>query len=177
MNTTTCPACGRTRGLVWALSFRGAVRRGALAASAPRLARGPANSHANPLIRARAASPRHGIAGLCAISRVSARNSGFARELRARPDAVVSTTHIAVPTTPRCRRLSPRSSAMWAPHHPEPRPHRQQTGGIAPLEPRHAGDTPTQCSYWCKTPKRALCQASRSAVARLPYPVDSGDLA
>ena len=131
MNTTTCPACGRTRGLVWALSFRGAVRRGALAASAPRLARGPANSHANPLIRAWAASPRHGIAGLRAISRVSARNSGFARELRARPDAVVSTTLTAVPTTPRYRRLSPRWSVMWAPHHPEPQPHRQQMGGIA----------------------------------------------
>ena len=142
----TCPACGRTRGLVWALSFRGAVRRGALAASAPRLARGPANSHANPLIRAWAASPRHGIGGLRAISRVSARNSGFARELRARPDAVVSTTLTAVPTTPRYRRLSPRWSVMWAPHHPEPQPHRQQMGGIAPLEPRHAGDTPTQCS-------------------------------
>ena len=28
----------------------------------------------------------------------------------------------------------------------------RQTGGIASLEPRHAGDTPAGCFYWCKTP-------------------------
>ena len=53
---------------------------------------------------------------------------------------------------PRCRRFSPRWSAMQAPHRPEPRPHRHQTGGIAPLEARHAGDTPWRDFSCCKTP-------------------------
>ena len=39
-----------------------------------------------------------------------------------------------------------------APHRPEPRPYRQQTGGIAPLEARHAGDTPWRGFSCCKTP-------------------------
>jgi len=53
------------------------------------------------------------------------------------------------PSTPRCRRLSPRWSAMWAPHRPEPRPdrpgprpHRHQTGGIALWE-AHGRARPT----------------------------------
>ena len=53
-------------------------------------------------------------------------------------ETVLPTTQTTSPTTPHCRRLSPRWSALWAPHHPEPRPHRQQTGGIAPIEARHA---------------------------------------
>ena len=119
-------------------------------------ARGPANSHADPLVRAWAALPRHGIAGLRAIVRVSARNSGFSCELHARPGAVVPVSQTTSATTPHCWRLSPRWSALWAPHRPKPRPHRpepqprrpepqprrQQTGGIAPIEARHAGDTP-----------------------------------
>ena len=110
---------------------------------------GPAIAHVGPLIRAWAALPRHGIAGLRAIVRVSARNSGFACEQHARPGAVVSVSQTTSPTTPHCWRLSPRWSALWAPRRPEPRPdrpkprpHRQQTGGIAPIEARHAGDTP-----------------------------------
>ena len=111
-------------------------------------------------------------------------------ERRARQGAVVPRTQATSPTTARCRRLSPRWSALWAPHHPEPRPHcpepwphcpgprphrtqteelhlegrtvelaprrgRQQTGGIAPIEARHAGDTPKGGSSWCKTPSTA----------------------
>ena len=108
------------------------------------------NAHVGPLIRTWAAPPRHGIAGLRAIVRVSARNSGVACEQRTRPGAVVPVSQTTSPTTSHRWRLSPRWSALWAPHRPEPqprrpepRPHRHQTGGIAALEPRHAGDTPT----------------------------------
>ena len=41
------------------------------------------------------------------------------------------------------RLFSPNGCAVWRPHRLKPRPHRRQTGGIAALEPRHAGDTPT----------------------------------
>ena len=46
------------------------------------------------------------------------------------------------PTTACFQRFSPRRSAIWALHHPEPRPHRHQSGGItpfkAPTRRRHA---------------------------------------
>ena len=117
------------------------------------------------------------------------------------PGAVVPRSQTSSPATPHCWRLSPRWSALWAPHcpeprhhrpelrphrpeprlhrpelrlhRPEPRPHRpeprprsqqrgelrcerctvelgprrgrQQTGGIAAIEVRHAGDTPAGC--------------------------------
>ena len=76
------------------------------------------------------------------ITGVTAHIQRFACELHARPGAVVSTSQTTSPATPHCWRLSPRWSALWAPRCPEPRPHRQQTGGIAPIEARHAGDTP-----------------------------------
>ena len=42
---------------------------------------------------------------------------------------VLPKTQTTSPTTPHCWRFSPRWSALWAPHRPEPRPYRQQTGG------------------------------------------------
>ena len=105
---------------------------------------------------------------------VSARTSRFACEQHTMSETVLPTTQTTSPTTPHCRRLSPRWSALRAPHHPEPRPHhpeprphhpeprphrpeprphrpeprphRHQTGGIAPIEARHAADTPKQGS-------------------------------
>ena len=60
-------------------------------------------------------------------------------------ETVLPKTQTTSPTTPHYRRFSPRWSALWAPHHPEPRPrhlepqpYRRQTGGIAALEARHA---------------------------------------
>ena len=58
-------------------------------------------------------------------------------------DTTAPKTQTTSPATTRFHRFSPRWSALWAPHHLEPRPHRHQTGEMAPLEPRHAGDTPT----------------------------------
>ena len=108
------------------------------------------------------------------IKGVNVHVRGFACELHARPGAVVPRSQTTSPTTPDCQRFSPSWSALWAPHCPEPRPHqpkprprsqttgelrcerctvelgprrgRQQTGGIAALEPRHADDTPKQGS-------------------------------
>ena len=112
----------------------------------------------------------------CAYREVDVRIKGLprifsgSRVLHARPGAVVPRSQTTSPTTPDCQRFSPRWSALWAPHCPEPQPHqpeprprshqtgelrcerytvelgprrgRHQTGGIAPIEPRHAGDTP-----------------------------------
>ena len=113
----------------WALLVAGRARR-------PRhhLHPGPLRHLPHPYMRR---------AGLRAILRVSARNSGFACERHTRPGIVVTTTQTTSPTTPQCQRFSSRWDALWVSRHPELRPHRQQTGGIAALEPRHAGDTPT----------------------------------
>ena len=69
---------------------------------------------------------------------VNAHCQRFACEGYTRSGAVVLTTQAISHTTPRCRRLLPRWSALWAPHtreprphHPEPRPHRHQAGGVA----------------------------------------------
>jgi len=116
----------------WALLVAGRARR-------PRhhLHPGPLRHLPHPYMRR---------AGLRAILRVSARNSGFACERHTRPGIVVTTTQTTSPTTPQCQRFSSSWSALWAPHRPEPCSHLHQTGGIAALEPRHAGDTPTGCS-------------------------------
>lgn len=84
-----------------------------------RRARGPAHSHVGPLIRAWATPPTHHIAGLRAISRVSARNREFACELHARPGAVVSTTQTVSAATPIvnvCRRGDPRCRSHTTPN-------------------------------------------------------------
>ena len=137
----------------WALLVAGRARR-------PRhhLHPGPLRHLPHPYMRR---------AGLRAILPVSARTSRFACEQHTMSETVLPTTQTTSPTTPHCRRLSPRWSALRAPHHPEPRPHhpeprphrpeprphrpeprphRHQTGGIAPIEARHADDTPKQGS-------------------------------
>ena len=57
------------------------------------------------------------------------------------PNTVVPKTRTTSPTTARFQRFSPRQSALWAPHHPGPRSHHHQTGGIAlheaPTRRRH----------------------------------------
>ena len=60
------------------------------------------------------------------------------------PNTVVPKTRTT--TTARFQRFSPRQSALWAPHHPRPRSHHHQTGGMASLEAQHADDTPTASS-------------------------------
>ena len=61
-------------------------------------------------------------------------------------ETVLPKTQTTSPMTPHYRRFLPRWSALWALDRPEPRPRSNQTGGIAPLEVRHAGDTPKQGS-------------------------------
>ena len=116
----------------WALLVAGRARR-------PRhhLHPGPLRHLPHPYMRR---------AGLRAILPVSARTSRFACEQHTMSETVLPTTQTTSPTTPHCRRFSSSWSALWVSRHPEPRPHRHQTGGIAALEPRHAGDTPTGCS-------------------------------
>ena len=76
------------------------VRRGVLAACAPRRGRGPANASLG--------SPAH------------AHIQRFACELHARPGSAVPKMQTTSAATPYFQCFSPRRSAMWAPHHPEP---------------------------------------------------------
>ena len=133
-------------------------------------ARGPTDPRLGPLIRT--------LRRLCArgqrrprayrevdvrIKGVNAHIQRFACELHARPGAVVPRSQTTSPATPHCWRLSPRWSALWAPRHLEPRPHRQQTGGncsnrgatrgrhtgrmlLMVQNPRRHAPTPAPCS-------------------------------
>ena len=109
---------------------------------ARQLARRPPNPHVNPLIRTWAAPPTLQIAGLRAIWRVNTRNCGFVCEQRTTHGAVMPKSRTTSPKTARFRRFSPRRSTIWALHHPEPRPHRHQSGEMTPSKPptrrRHA---------------------------------------
>ena len=50
------------------------------------------------------------------------------------PEAEFAKTQTTSPLAARCQRYSSRWSAMWAPHHLEPRTRRHQSGGIAPCK-------------------------------------------
>ena len=56
------------------------------------------------------------------------------------------------PTTTHCQHLSPRRSALWAPHHLESRPHGHPAGELHYMRVRHAGDTLCDCLVSCKPP-------------------------
>ena len=65
------------------------------------------------------------------------------------------------PTTTHCQHLSPRRSALWAPHHLESQPHRHPAGELHYMRVRHAGDT--LCDYLMsrKTPTTASMEGAR----------------
>ena len=117
-----------------------------------------------------AAPPMLSLAGLRAISWVNTRNSGFACDQHTMPDTVVPKTQTTLPLTALFRRFSPRWSAMWAPHHLEPRTRRRQAGGIAPCKGatrrRHAvrrlrmAQNPHRYQY------RARCRGGRARLGR-----------
>ena len=67
----------------------------------------------------------------------------------------------ASPTTTHCQHLSPRRSALWAPHHLESRPHRHPAGELHYMRVRHAGDTLCDCLVSCKTPTTASMEGAR----------------
>ena len=77
-----------------------------------------------------------------AISRVTARNSGFAYDQCTTPDTVAPKTQTTSPRPARLPRFSPRWSATWALHVLKLRPRRHQSGRItpskAPTRRRHA---------------------------------------
>ena len=81
-------------------------------------------AHVGPMVCAWAA-PRRIPRGWRACHGVNAHCQRFMCERHTRPGAVAPTTQTTLPTTPRCRRLSPRWFATWAPRCPEARPHRQ----------------------------------------------------
>ena len=124
---------------------------------------GPTNSHVNPLIRAWAAPLALSIAGLRAIEWVNTRNSGFTCDQHTMPDTVVPKTQTTSPLAARFQCFSPRWSALWRPHRLEPRPRRHQSGGIATLEARHAGDTPPEGFAWRKTPTATSVERAAGA--------------
>lgn len=115
------------------------------------------------------------------ISGVNAHLQWLACELHATPGTVVPNTHRLSRNTP-ISTFSPKRSAIWVPHHPEPRthrpeprPHRHQMGGIAPLGARHAGDTAKEGSKCCKPPPLPL--ASGSLADARPLTSTSAELA
>ena len=90
------------------------------------------------------------------------------------PDTTAPKTQSTSPTTTRFQRFSPRWSALWAPHHLKPRPHRHQTGGIAlheaPTRRRHAArglhvvQNPHCCwseGHWTDHKARPRCRHAR----------------
>ena len=93
------------------------------------------------------------------IKGVTAHIQRFACEQHTMSETVLPKTQTTTPIRAHRQHFSPRWSALWAPHcpeprpqcpeprphHPEPRPHRHQTGGIAALGARHAGDTTAGC--------------------------------
>ena len=109
------------------------------AASPPRTAASPPVNGGNCTIRG-ATRRRHAEGRLLMLQNPpSSPGCGGVAGVNCVPESPASQSIWAIsPTTPRCRRLLPRWSALWAPHTreprphcPEPRPHRQQTGGLA----------------------------------------------
>ena len=65
---------------------------------------------------------------------VAARNSGFACDQRTTTDTTSAITQTHSAKTAWFQRFSPNGSALWRPHHHEPRPRRRQSGGITPCK-------------------------------------------
>ena len=106
--------------------------------------RGPFNSHDNPIGGCLGRPPAMPPIGFsCALKGSCCQQTGPAASTATTTDTLVPKTQTTSTTTPDFHRFSPRWSALWAPQHLKQRPHRHQTGEMAPLEPRHAGDTPT----------------------------------
>ena len=99
-------------------------------------ARGPDGMHAGNAAQAH-------VEGFTCVSRGERACSGaYVRTtLHDRHRCAQNTDHLAHshPFSP----FFPRWSALWALHQPKPRSDFHQTGEMASLEPRHAGDTPT----------------------------------
>ena len=105
---------------------------------------GPIDAHVNPTGGGLDRPPTMPPIGFsCALKGSSYQQTGPAASTATTTDTTAPKTQTTSPTTPDCQRFSPRWSALWAPHHLKPRRHRLQTGEMASLEPRHAGDTPT----------------------------------
>ena len=77
----------------------------------------------------------------------------------------------ASPTTTHCQHLSPRRSALWAPHHLESQPHRHPAGELHYMRVRHAGDTLCDCLVSCKTPTTASMEGARRLQDRAQCPL------
>ena len=138
-------------------------RRASFLCSSPHYcARGPANAHVGPMTCVWAAPPTRIFSGLRAIYTPAMR--------RCVQQAGRLFRNTLLPT------FSSRCSAMWAPHHPEPRPHcpepwphcseprprRDPTGGFAPSK------APTR--------RRHTARGVRMAQTPPPLPLVSGSL-
>ena len=88
-----------------------------------------------------AAAPRCMLRGPRAYQGVNVHVQRFVCEQHATTDTVAPKTQTTSPTTAHFQPISTRWSALWAPHHLTLGPRRHQTGEMASLEPRHAGDT------------------------------------
>ena len=106
------------------------------------LACGPDDLHLGPMRCAWAAPPTCTSRGLRAHQGVNAHVQRFACEQHSTTDTTAPKTQTTSPTTTRFHRFLPRWSALCALHQPKPRSDFHQTGEMASLEIRHAGDTP-----------------------------------
>ena len=107
-------------------------------------ARGPDDPHVNPIGGGLGRLPTMPPIGFsCAWKGSSYQQTGPAASTATTTDTTAPKTQTTSITTPRLSAFSPRWSALWAPRNLKPRSHRHQTGEMASLEPRHAGDTPT----------------------------------
>ena len=93
-------------------------------------ARGPDNPHVSPIGGGLGRLPTMPPIGFsCALKGSCCQQRGPAASTATTTDTTAPKTQTTSPTTPDFRRFSPRWSALWAPHHLKPRPHRHQTGG------------------------------------------------
>ena len=106
-------------------------------------ARGPLIPHVNPMRYAWAAPPTRRLRGLRAYLGVNAHVQRFACEQHTAIDTKSAKVQTHCLKMTDFRRLLPNGSALWRTHHLTSWPHHHQTGEMASLEPRHAGDTPT----------------------------------
>ena len=106
-------------------------------------ARRPFRAHVNPMTCTWAMPPRRTSRGLRAHQRVNVHVQRFACEQHTAIDTESAKVQTHCLKMTDFRRLLPNGSALWRTHHLTSWPHHHQTGEMASLEPRHAGDTLT----------------------------------
>ena len=102
---------------------------------------------------------------------VAARNSGFACDQRTTTDTTSAITQTHSAKTAWFQRFSPNGSALWRPHHHEPRPRRRQSGGITPCKGATRRRHADRALRMAQNPHRPpIWRALEGVVARRAWP-------